>query len=319
MRSASVLPRTCGANSVSLAQSNAVQRSSIALDIDILFSQLCSAPSAEGRRFQRRIGFAAVADQFFQRSSSLSAQPIPPRVKKQVVLLFSNRLRIRCFAYHCALFNAGSSDPTASNVANQQQAHPSSNSSPRPDTTPVLRRLYPPHRFPKPRTPEISRTSVIEGCDERIREEALHYAFQRAFHQIPWLIRSCCRYSTIRRCCLSMTTVNDSAQGYVFAGGVTVCVYSDREISVYVPTSVFTERMMAFRLGISKPHEKFLGLTMPESRFDALTYWRFKGPIAPEFSLFIPSVVERRELVRYEAVRYSSIRNRKSLYSHRMC
>jgi hypothetical protein len=81
-----------------------------------------------------------------------------------------------------------------------------------------------------------------------------------------------------------------------------VCVFSDSEISVFVPASLFTERIREIATGRRHP-DSFLGMPMPESRFEALTYWRFKSARSSEFSIFGPSIPSRDYLdaPQYEA------------------
>jgi hypothetical protein len=137
-----------------------------------------------------------------------------------------------------------------------------------------------------------------DGCDKQIRSKAMDYAFNRAFPPDPLADTPSLPQLS------GGTLVLPDGQGEpsvvrdinLSNSSPAVCVYSDENVSVYVPTSLFTERMVALGAGRRAPHEKFLGLPMPQSRFDALTYWNFKHPRAPEFAW-----VQNRDGIRYEA------------------
>jgi hypothetical protein len=136
-------------------------------------------------------------------------------------------------------------------------------------------------------------------CDEQVRSRALTGALKNVFPPDPLDVPS---VPLPRLGPTVLLLPDDGGEPRVvrdvnlMASDTPVCVYSDESLAVYVPSSLFTERMRALMMGTRRPHDTFLGLPMPQPRFEALTYWSFKKARAEEFSW-----IKNADRYRYEA------------------
>lgn len=138
-----------------------------------------------------------------------------------------------------------------------------------------------------------------DGCDDQVRSKVVTGALMSVFPPDPLDVPKV----PLRRLDPAVLLVpDDGGEPQVVrdvnltASDTPVCVYSDEALAVYVPSSLFTERMRALMMGTRRPHDTFLGLPMPQARFDALTYWSFKKARSEEFSW-----IENASRYRYEA------------------
>lgn len=141
-----------------------------------------------------------------------------------------------------------------------------------------------------------------DGCDKRKRSEAFKYAVNQALPPDPFddaPLMPQLDESTF------LTADNSGEPEFVKdsswqPASPAVCVYSDPDVSVYVPASLFTSRMLSITQGVGRQRERFLGMLLPASTFEGITYWNYKRPRGPEFAMFV-LWVNNPELVRYEA------------------
>jgi hypothetical protein len=180
-------------------------------------------------------------------------------------------------------------------------------SGPRPETTnpPVeadakvapIKQPLPP---PEPTPPHKAATPVepSDGCDEKARSSAMEYALSQALPKDPFA-EPLPQLDGIKVLLPDMTgepvMVRDES---LASTSLPVCVYSTPDISVYVPSAVFTERMLLIRSGELKIDTSW-GSREPTQIFKAMTYWSFKHPHGPEFDQFFPASLPS-DMVRYE-------------------
>lgn len=144
---------------------------------------------------------------------------------------------------------------------------------------------------------EPKKTRVQEqsdGCDHQERGKALDYALKQALPPDPF------DEPTEPQHWDESTFLLPDASGepkLIKDAGLAVCVYVDQDVGVYTSTALFSSRMLAMLGG--KRNDTFLGMPLPTSNFQGLTYWSFKGPRGPEFSMFVFGI-ENPEDVRYE-------------------
>jgi hypothetical protein len=152
---------------------------------------------------------------------------------------------------------------------------------------------------PPSQEPAQPTDTAKDGCDDEVRSRTVKVALLNAFPPDP-LDAPAAPLPRLDATVLLLPGENGEPRVVrdvsLAASDTPVCIYSDESLAVYVPSSLFTARMRALMMGARRPHDTFLGLPMPQGRFEALTYWSFKKPRAEEFAW-----VDNADRYRYEA------------------